>query len=64
MLQHETGHVVVRFGLDEDGDETFSFELSGTTTFEAWAGLQLVASFLESRLQAAFIGNEDDDEGS
>lgn len=68
MIQHETGRVAVVFGLDTDGNQAYTLEIDGVDTFEAWAGLRMMANFLESWLQDALrvdldgLG-DDEDEG-
>lgn len=62
-LLNETGSVVIRFGLNQDGDEEFNFETDNVSTFEAWAGVRLVADILHEIVMSTFAsGAEDDDD--
>jgi hypothetical protein len=60
-LLNETGRVVIRFGLGADGEEGWEWETEDISTFEAWAGVKLVADYLHGQLMNG-MGAADDDE--
>ncbi len=60
-IENETGRVVIRFGLNRDGEEEFAFSIEDVSTFEAWAGTKLVADVMHDMMMRNF-GSDDEDE--
>jgi hypothetical protein len=64
-ILNETGRIVIRMGLDEDGDEAFDFGIQDIDNFQAAYILRLAADLVHQAVMESVdmnMGLREDDE--